>query len=356
MSRARIRTSSPIVALALALAGPAQGAHIIQFDHPDDQAKAPAPAEPAPAPRASPTASGSAPIPSYAVAMLENGLIGPRQIALDGRGALALPSNQIFVGQPALNAALEGRGDPLWPGVVGMITSQEGPSAYRAVVSTASDGLIKSEAAPALTPDEWLTHLRRGRLAIDRALLDHGFSGVSYVAWRVPPTYDPKKRTLDWSVVEKDFDGVETLVRHHALLDRGGYLAIDFFADAARAADTDKIAAALFNGLSSDAAHDYAAFNAANDPTAPYDVVGLVSGAELKAPQFSAARAAGGDSEASADASGSKPFGGFRLHYVALLGVAISGLRLATSKQGMIAKSIFVLIMAGSFMRFLGVV
>lgn len=354
MNPARILPWSAFVVLALA--GPARAAHIIQVERPGDQAKDRAPAEPAPTPSASPTASGAGPIRSYAAAMIESGVKGPRQIALDGRASFALASREIFVGQPALNAALEGLGDPAWPDVVGMITSEDGPSAYRAVVSTASDGFIKSEAALAFAPEDWLSRLRQGRQAIDGALLDHGFSGVTYVSWRVPPTYDPKKRTLDWSVVERDFDGALTLVRHHALLDRGGYVAIDVFADAARAAETDKIAAALFNGLSSDAAHGYSAFDAVKDPTAPYGVADLVSGAELKAPQFSAARPKDGGARTSAESSGSKPFGGFHLHYLALLGVAISGLRLATSKQGMAAKSLFVLIMTGSAMRFLGVV
>jgi len=245
-----------------------------------------------------------------------------------------------------------------------MITSENGPSAFRAVISTASDGYIKPEAAPAITPDEWLSRLRRGRQAANGALLDHGFGAITFVAWRAPPTYDAKKHTLDWSVVERDFDGVETLCRHHAQFDRDGYVAVDFFADAGTAADTEKISAALFNGLTSDAEHSYAAHDAAKDLSAPYGLADIVAGLELKAPQFAAAAPtpspssapsqSEGDAAASPAAAGLR--GGNGLRYGALFGVAIAGARLLASKRGMLVKSLFILVMASGLMRFLGMI
>jgi len=85
------------------------------------------------------------------------------------------------------------QGDPVWPGVVRMITGDNGRSAFRAVISTASDGAIKPEAALVATPDEWLSRFRRGRQATDGAVLDHSFSAVTFVPWRTPRTYDAKK-------------------------------------------------------------------------------------------------------------------------------------------------------------------
>ena len=351
-----------IAAAALAVAAPAHAAHIIDLGKPDAPTSERSPAEPAPAPSAPPTDGGSDPIRSYSAAMLDHGLQGPRQIPIEGRAALALPSNTIFVGQPALNAAFEGQGDPVWPGVVGMVTSEDGPSAFRAVISTASDGAIKAEAALTAGPDEWLSRLRRGRQATNGALLDHGFGAVMFVAWRTPPTYDAKRHTLDWSVVERDFDGAETLCRHHAQLDRDGYVAIDFFTDLGKAAETDKIASALFTGLSSDADHAYAAFNAAKDPSAPYGLADLIAGAELKAPQFPALAPSTSPSRAPSQSEGAAApaEGGFRggggLRYGALLGVGIAGLRLLTSKRGVLVKSLFILVMASGVMRFLGVI
>ena len=167
------------------------------------------------------------------------------------------------------------------------------------MISTASDGAIKPAAALVATPDEWLSRFRRGRQATDGAVLDHSFSAVTFVPWRTPRTYDAKKHALDRSVVDRDFDGAGTLCHHHAQLDRDGYVAVDRFTDAGKAAAREKIAAVVFNGPSSDPDQSYAAHDAAKGLTAPYGLADLVAGAERKPPEFPVPAPASSPSSAS---------------------------------------------------------
>ncbi len=274
----------------LALGGSALAAHIIELKSPDD-ATAAIPAQPSPAPSPAPTAavpkaSDVSTVASYAAAMAQGGLKGPRSVNLGGRASLAFGSNLVFVGQPLLDAGIRAQGGATFANVLGIITSENGPAAFRAVISASSDGYIKAMPGLTASPDAALAAFREGRSAINAAMADHGFGAMEFLAWRVPPTYDAKKHTLDWTMIEREAGGTEVFCRHHALLDRNGAVAVDFFVETLKAADVDKIAAALAGGLSSDPAHAYGAFNAAKDASAPYGLEGLVAGADLKAPVF----------------------------------------------------------------------
>ena len=279
----------------LALGGQALAAHVIDLSAHDD-ASVTAPATPTPAPSAAPAApaapkaSDVSTVASYAAAMTQGGLKGPRSVNLGGRASIAFGSNLVFVGQPTLDAGIRGQGGATSPNVLGIVTPENGPSAFRAVISSSSDGYIKAAPGFAASPDAALAAFRDGRAAINAALADRGFGAMEFLAWRVPPTYDSKKHTLDWTMIEREAGGVEVFCRHHALLDRNGAVALDFFVETAKAADFDKVANALAAGLSSDAAYAYGAFSAGRDASAPYGVDGLVAGADLKAPVFAPAK------------------------------------------------------------------
>jgi uncharacterized membrane-anchored protein len=333
--------------------------HILEFSQPDNappsDARTPAPpADPNATPAQKPEDAG--PGHTFAGTMFENGVKGPRQLRVDNRATFDLPSRVVFVGQPAFDASLRAEGRPVWPSVAGIVVGEDGPSAFRTVVSTSNDGNVRMESLTG-KPEELLAAFRNGHRAVNADLAAHGFGELEFVSWKAPPVLDAGRHTLDWTLFERTYDGTQIEFRRHMLFDRDGYITLDSYADADHAAEMEKIAAGLESSLASDPAKGYAAFVAGKDRVAPYGTRGVLAGADIKAPLLAGpsvtaiAAAAGADAQITPGVA----FGiASRFRYVILLAVSAAIAKILKSARTPALKAFWIIGLTLPLVRIFG--
>ena len=208
---------------------------------------------------------------------------GPVDVPLADEAVLHVPDGEVFVPQPQADLLRNLEGNPgTDPQMLGVIMSRDPKASWFMSVRYESAGYIKDDDARSWDADKMLQEFREGTAQENKERAKMGVPGMEILGWVQPPTYDPARQRLVWSMNSRDIgakdDEPQGVNYNTYALGREGYMSLNMVGAYSDLATLKPIAEQQLAALQFNDGKRYVDFDQKKDHVAEYGLAALVVG------------------------------------------------------------------------------